>query len=102
MRLKVSNLDRAVGRDKLILEVGRPQAQACQVHQQVLVHNRKLSTEYPPHIYVAGVWLKALVVSKNLQDSSNLVAMRIAGAYGLPHQSCAAASMLCNVVTSQE
>ena len=60
----------AVGSYQLILEVRGPEAEASQVHQQVLVHHSELTTEHPPHIDVAGVWLKALVVAQNLHTTA--------------------------------
>ena len=33
----------------------------------MLVHHRELSTQHPPHIYIACVWLKALIVAQYLQ-----------------------------------
>jgi len=55
--------------NQLILEVRRPQAEASEVHEQMLIHYRELSTEHPPHIDVAGVWLKALVVAQDLHTT---------------------------------
>ena len=66
---QVANLYGTVCCNQLVLEVRRPQAKASEVHEQVLVHYRELSTEHPPHVDVAGVWLKALVVAQNLHTA---------------------------------
>ena len=65
-----AHLNGAIGSYKLIFEVRRPKAQACEVHQQMLVHHSELSTQHPPHIYVACVRLKALVVAQYLQKQA--------------------------------
>ena len=36
--------------------------------KQVLVHNSELTAEHTAHVDVGGVWLKALVVAKNLRS----------------------------------
>ncbi len=63
---RIANLYGTVCCNQLVLEVRRPQAEASEVHEQMLVHYGELSTEHPPHIDVAGIWLKALVVAQNL------------------------------------
>lgn len=60
----------AVGSYQLVLEVRGPEAEAGKVHQQVLVHHSELTAEHPPHIDVAGVWLKALVVAQDLHTTA--------------------------------
>ena len=61
-----ADLDGTISSNQLILEVWGPQSKAGEVHEQVLVHNCELATQHSPHVDVAGVWLKALVVAQDL------------------------------------
>ena len=61
------HLHAAVCSNKLVFEVGIPEAQSSEVLQQVLVDNRKLPAEHAPHIDIAGVGLEALIVAQNLR-----------------------------------
>ena len=62
----------AVGSHQLVFEVGGPQAQARQVHEQVLVDHRELPAQHAAHVDVAGVGLEALVVAQDLQARAGL------------------------------
>ena len=62
----------AVGSHQLVFEVGGPQAQARQVHEQVLVDHRELPAQHAAHVDVAGVGLEALVVAQDLRARAGL------------------------------